>query len=102
MRYHEGNLRDIVLNQAGGPGVGNSVGGIIFEYMDEWWKDTFSHPEDVQQTKSQYPSAFEDQQAHEEWFGIVGQGDGKHSPFKRHLRKTYHYYKSIWGDLGVK
>lgn len=94
--YHYGNLRDIVLNQAGGVYQGNSIGGIIFEYLDEWWKDTHGHPEDVQQRKPQYPSASFDGYNHEEWFGIVGQGSGQHSPFERRLRKAYFMYKDNW------
>ncbi|MCD4780364.1 MAG: hypothetical protein K8S27_07450 [Candidatus Omnitrophica bacterium] len=95
LRYHQGNYRDIVFHQAGGHYTGNAIGGVIFEYMDEWWKDTWDHPEDRQQTQSQYPFPFPDGYSHEEWFGIVGQGTGDNSPFERHLRQAYFYYKSL-------
>ncbi len=91
-KYLEGKFRDIIFNQAGGPGVGNSIGGVIFEYLDEWWKDAFGHPEDAQQCDAQFPLEFPDGMSHEEWLGIVGQGDGKHSPFKRQLRAAYDYF----------
>ena len=94
-KYLEGKFRDIIFNQAGGPGAGNSIGGVIFEYLDEWWKDAFGHPEDVQQRAAQFPLEFPDGLSHEEWFGIVGQGDGKHSPFKRQLREGYEYFKEL-------
>ncbi len=94
--YHYGNLRDIVINQAGGIYAGNSIGGIIFEYLDEWWKDTHGHPVTEQQREPQYPSAAFDGYNHEEWFGIVGQGTGRHSPFERHLRETYFMYQKYW------
>ncbi len=95
-RYHAGNLRDIVLNQAGGPLAGNSIGGVIFEYLDEWWKAPWD-PEEKQCLESQGDFPMPDGESHEEWYGIVGQGSAKNSPFERHLRKTYHYYKSVWG-----
>lgn len=94
--YYFGNLRDIVLNQAGGPYAGNSIGGVIFEYLDEWWKDTHNHPVDEQQTAPQFPAAFFDGYDHEEWFGIIGQGSGRHSPFERRLRETYFMFKECW------
>jgi hypothetical protein len=36
---------------------------------------------------------------HEEWFGIVGQGDGENSPFQRHLRKSYFYFKDVLNKI---
>ena len=93
--YHKGKWRDIVFNQAGGNLTGISIGGIIFEFLDEWWKDAFGHPEDKQQTEAQFPIDFPDGFSHEEWLGIVGQGDGTKSPFQRDLRKVYFYYKNL-------
>lgn len=95
--YLDGALRDIVLNQAGGPGIGTSIGGVVFEYLDEWWKDTHSNdPEDAHQIKPSGFFPFPDGHNHEEWFGIVGQGNGRHSPFQRQLRKAYDYFKKKW------
>jgi len=34
--------------------------------------------------------------AKEEWFGLVGQGIGTHSPYLRQLRKSYFVYKELW------
>jgi len=93
--YHVGNLRDIVFNQAGGPFVGNAIGGVIFEYLDEWWKDPFGNPEDIHQTEPQDLGPFPDGFKHEEWFGIVAQGSGRNSPFERRLRKAYYLYQQI-------
>ncbi|MBZ0166167.1 MAG: hypothetical protein K8I00_05110 [Candidatus Omnitrophica bacterium] len=95
--YHQGNLTDIVLHQAGGPSTGNAVGSIIFQYLDEWWKDTHSSTEDEHQTKSTFPFPCPDGFSHEEWYGLVSQGSGKNSPFERHLRKAYFFYKDSWG-----
>jgi beta-galactosidase len=96
-RYHEGCLRDIVLNQAGGEQAGNSIGGIAFEYLDEWWKA--NDDPHTQTTQAQGNSPFPDGKGHEEWFGIVSQGSGRNSPFERRLRKAYEFYKSVWGTL---
>lgn len=95
LEYHRGNFRDIVFNKAGGPGAGNAIGGVIFEYLDEWWKDTRNDPNDQQQTNATFAFPFPDGFSHEEWLGIVSQGKGQNSPFERHLRKTYFYYKEM-------
>ncbi len=93
-KYHAGCLRDIVLNQAGGELAGNSIGGIAFEYLDEWWKAN-DNPK-TQTAKAQGDAPFPDGRSHEEWFGIVSQGSGQNSPFERSLRKTFYLYQSVW------
>ncbi|NCC51871.1 MAG: hypothetical protein EOM20_11720, partial [Spartobacteria bacterium] len=91
--YHENCLKDIVLNQAGGGWAGNSIGGIIFEYVDEWWKAKGPRHH---QTKSQWQGPLPDGHMHEEWLGITGQGSGADSPRQRRLREAYFMYKSAW------
>jgi len=92
--YHSGNWLDIEENLAGsGRGSGNALGGVIFEWMDEWWKNYEPYLHD---RKSDAIGPFPGGYYFEEWFGIVGQGNGKHSPFMRHLRKTYYMYKDLW------
>lgn len=92
--YHLGCLRDIVLNKAGGDMEGNSIGGVIFEYLDEWWKA--GDDPNTQSLHGQESGSMPDGHAHEEWFGIVGQGSGTDSPFERRLRKAYHLYADCW------
>ncbi len=94
--YHAGNLKDIVLHMAGGPYTGNAIGGVAFQFMDEWWKDTHKGSVATQETESTYPFAFPDGYSSEEWLGLVSQGSGKNSPFERHLREAYFMYKDIW------
>jgi len=97
--YHKNCWEDIYYNRAGWWGEGNSIGGIVFEWLDEWWKDnqagdsSFKH-----QTASQCDMAFPDGRSHEEWFGVCSQGNGSKSPFLRQLRKTYYLYKKMWNN----
>jgi beta-glucuronidase len=93
------NWEDIERNMGGGPGQGNSLGGVIYEWMDEWWKagpppafDPGRHS-----TTGQFQGPFPDGWSYEEWYGIVSQGDGRHSPFLRQLRPAYYVFKDqLW------
>jgi len=96
-QYHRKNWEDIAFNRAGEPGSGNSIGGVEFEWLDEWWKDS-SGKLDVHDTKPTLDMAFPDGWSQEEWLGIAGQGDGKSSPFLRELRKTYYLYQDLWNE----
>lgn len=91
--YHRSAWEDIENNAVFNGGAGNSLGGIVFEWLDEWWKqyEPFIHD-----TKGVAMGPFPDGYYHEEWFGISGQGDGKLSPFLRQLRKSYYTYKKLW------
>ena len=91
--YHRAAWEDILENMAFGDGAGNSIGGIAFEWLDEWWKayEPFKHD-----TKPLWAGPFPDGYMHEEWLGLIGQGDGKQSPFLRQLRKAYYMYKKEW------
>ena len=99
LEYHQGNWEDIVRNSAGS-GFGNAIGGVIFEFIDEWWKagppPQFNPL--AQETVGQFQADFPDGWMHEEWLGVVSQGDGSHSPFMRQLRKSYEYYKKVWNE----
>jgi len=91
--YHRGCWEDIEYNAAFGDAAGNSIGGIVFEWLDEWWKayEPFLHD-----TKGLFSGPFPDGFMHEEWLGVCGQGKGKQSPFLRELRKGYYLYKEMW------
>ncbi len=99
LEYHRGNWEDIRYNSAGS-GYGNAIGGVIFEFVDEWWKSglppKFSASE--QETVGDFIAAFPDGWMHEEWLGVTSQGDGSHSPFLRQMRKTYDYYRKVWNE----
>lgn len=92
--YHRGNWMDIEENLAGnGRGAGNALGGVVFEWTDEWWKnyEPFFHDR-----KSDAIGPFPGGYYYEEWFGLAGQGNGQHSPFLRQLRRSYFAYKEMW------
>lgn len=95
-RYHQGSWLDIMANIAGeDESEGNAFGGVIFEWMDEWWKNYEPYRHD---TKADVVGPFAGGYYFEEWFGIVGQGDGRNSPFLRHLRQAYFMYKKLWNQ----
>jgi beta-glucuronidase len=98
-RYHRGNWLDIDDNTAGA-GVGNALGGVVFEWTDEWWKagQPAQFSPDHQDTVPQFGAPFLDGWSYEEWLGITSQGDGTHSPFLRQLRPVYFVYKELWGN----
>jgi len=91
--YLEAAWRDIVDNSAFAGGQGNAVGGILFEWLDEWWK---GYEPSIHDTKGLWVGPFPDGFMHEEWLGVAGQGDGILSPFLRQLRKSYYVYQKLW------
>lgn len=92
--YHNGSWDDIEHNMAfDNDGSGNSLGGVIFEWLDEWWK---AYEPFVHDTKGLFTGPFPDGYMHEEWLGLFGQGDAKLSPYLREQRPVYQIYKKKW------
>jgi hypothetical protein len=97
--YLKNNWEDIEWNAAGGPGVGNALGGVIFEWMDEWWKagPPPQYDPKVHDIVGQFGGPFPDGWSYEEWYGITSQGDGSNSPYMRELRPAYFMFKDeLW------
>lgn len=93
-QYHRGNWLDIEENRGGYEnGVGNALGGVVFEWLDEWWKNYEPSKHDK---KSDVIGPFPGGYYYEEWFGINTQGDGKSSPYLRQPRKAYFTYQEMW------
>ncbi|MBU0548994.1 MAG: hypothetical protein KJ838_01550 [Candidatus Omnitrophica bacterium] len=92
-KYHLAAWQDIEYNMYDGPGAGNAIGGIIFEWLDEWWK---AYEPGIHDSKPLWAGPFPDGFMHEEWLGLCGQGEGSQSPFLRHLRKAHYTYQELW------
>ncbi len=91
--YLVGCWDDIVANSAFGKGSGNAIGGVLFEWLDEWWK---GYEPSYHDKKGLWKGPFPDGSMHEEWLGVAGQGDGQLSPFLRQIRKSYNEYQKLW------
>ncbi len=91
--YHKSAWEDIEANSAFNGGAGNAIGGVVFEWLDEWWK---GYEPNIHDKKGLWTGPFPDGFMHEEWLGVCSQGDGSQSPYLRHLRKSYFTYKKLW------
>lgn len=92
------NVQDDIEANMAGHGFGNALGGVLFTWVDEWWKagtppqfDPAAHD-----TVGQWQGPFLDGWMYEEWLGVAGQGDGQSSPYLRQLRKAYFSLKDRW------
>ena len=92
--YHRNSWQDIYENSAG-RGAGNALGGIVFEWLDEWWK---AYEPGYHDKKGVAAGPFLGGYYREEWFGLCSQGEGKDSPFLRQLKDSYFTYKQLWNN----
>ncbi len=97
--YLRGSWEGILYNSCG-YGIGNAIGGVLFEWVDGWWKSgqppRFSSW--MHEVKGNWMGPFPGNWSYEEWFGLASQGDGTKSPLMRQLRKSFYEYKKIWNE----
>jgi len=99
---------DMEKHFAGGEGLGNSIGGCVFEWNDEWWKTSESNRDSwlVHDTTAGWGMGAYDFDAkagknmNEEWFGLVALSeelvDGIN---KRKPRKAFYILRNLWNPV---
>ena len=104
---------DIERNADPKKGVGNCLGGTLFEWNDEWWKgsENLPHTWSLHETTAHWSNASyyydadvtDHMNMNEEWFGIVGLDFKKnfHGLNKRVPKEAYYLLKSFWTKKGV-
>lgn len=87
---------DIVENSSYYPsyfnrGIGNSLGGVIFDWLDRWYRD--GKPSEHNIGTKPWPSP--DGLDHEEWFGLMSMGNGKDTLMRQKRRAAY-FLQEVW------
>lgn len=89
---------DIYLQSHGNGGVGNAIGGFIFQWSDGWWKtgQTINldiHDPDASWPNGGYPLDFVEgsNNMNEEWFGIVAKDENDLDGHYRVRPRTSYY-----------
>jgi len=84
-RYLLGQWEEIYEMSSGKGRVGNAIGGIIFQWVDGWWKFGQESRLDIHDTNASWPNAGYaedyvegDNNMNEEWWGITAKGPTDH------------------------
>ncbi len=110
-RFLELQWKDIERNSTIRNDQGNCIGGIIFEWTDEWWKanENLAHTWGIHDKVAQWShsSYYYDYEAaghmniNEEWWGIVGlkprPENLTNAIDKRELKSAYYVMQGLWG-----
>ena len=101
--------QDIQKNLASGTGFGNALGGVVFEWTDEWWKynsydikSWYYHNTEPSWSSGGYYfdiQAKDNLNMNEEWWGIVSISPGEDSLDIRIPTQAYYELKRIWQNL---
>lgn len=75
-----------IQNNTYGNGIGNSIGGFNYSWLDSWWQGC--SPSGICLTQSGTVN-----QATQ---GIAGQGAGTNSPFARQFRASFYMFQRLW------
>jgi beta-galactosidase/beta-glucuronidase len=112
--FLESQWRQVYQNLANNnEGVGNCLGGVIFEWTDEWWKHNEYDPEGWKKhdTEAGWTSgsyyfdikAQNNMNMNEEWFGIVGLSEELENGInKRVPKKAYYVIREFWKNPVLK
>lgn len=87
---HRRAWADIQKHRRGGDAPGNSIGGFVFQWADEWWYNGDKWQQNLNPDGSGW---------NHEYNGIAGFGDGTGGPLIRQLRPVYSAYQEMWADL---
>lgn len=99
---------DIERNASLDKGVGNSIGGTLFEWNDEWWKgnENVPHTWSLHDTSASWQNGsyyydsdnLEKKNMNEEWWGVVSLKSEKdiRGNNKRVEKEAYSVLKSLW------
>ncbi|MFH1691543.1 MAG: hypothetical protein ABIC68_03095 [Candidatus Omnitrophota bacterium] len=105
--FIESQWAEIYKNLANNPnGEGNCLGGVMFEWSDEWWKhnDYDSNAWSIHDTESNWSNgsyyldikAERNMNMNEEWFGIVSLRKNENGLDERVPRKSYYAIRKFW------
>ena len=89
LRIHRKCWLDIAGHRAGKAFPGNTLGGFIYCWMDDWWQDGFPGVHNTNPDGSGWDH---------EYNGLMSQGNGKNSPLMRQPRKVYFEYQKLWSE----
>lgn len=103
-RYLKGQWREIFEQSAGKGGVGNAIGGYVFQWSDGWWKYGQDSRLDVHDTHASWPDGgfVEDftqgeNNMNEEWWGICAKGPADHrDQFELYPRAAWHVLQKVF------
>jgi len=103
-RYMVGQWRDLYEQARGQGGVGNAVGGFVFQWDDGWWKYRQDENLDVHDTHASWGNGgyVEDYvegqyNMNEEWFGICAKGPPDPSGhYPLYPRPAWYALREVW------
>ena len=84
--------------RADAAGSGIASGGCVFEYADEWWKDTDSGDPFSHNYGPRWGGPFVDSQGNEEWWGIFRAVDNGGSIDILEPRALFYRLAAMWND----